>query len=76
MGAMVVAHPQVLRHAAHPIRVVVTDHEEAQEDHRRDGADPVPMIRPHAIFGAVGGVPHHFQGAEVRGHERDAGDPM
>ena len=76
VGAMVIAHAQILRNAAHAVRVVVADHEQAQENHGRDGADPVPVIRPHAILCAVGGMAHHLQRPQVRRHEGDAGDPV
>src|SRR5208283_1453064 len=36
---------------------------------------PVKVVDEHAVFGGVGAVAHHLEGAEVRGHERQAGDP-
>jgi hypothetical protein len=66
---------QVLRHRANLRAVVERHHHEAQEDHRRDCADPVVVDRRDAVLGAVGRHPDHLERAEVGRDEGEAGDP-
>ena len=73
--AVVEAQPQVLRHRADLRAVVERHHHEAEEDHRRDRADPVVVDRRDAVLGAVGPHAEHLDRAEVRRDEREAGDP-
>src|SRR5208337_5697035 len=37
---------------------------------------PVPVICPHAILCAIGGMAHHFQRPQVCRHKGNAGDPV
>ena len=72
---VVEAQAQVLGHRADLRAVVERHHHEAQEHHRRDRADPVVVDRRDAVLRAVGRHPDHLERAEVRGDERQAGDP-
>jgi hypothetical protein len=69
------APEQVLGDAADLRPVVEGHHHEPQEDHRRDRADPVEVHAGDAVLGAVRGLSEQLERAEVRGDERDAGDP-
>ncbi len=55
--------------------VVERHHHDAEEQHRRDGADPEVVHRRDAELRAVGGHAHDLDGAEVGGDERQSGDP-
>ncbi len=55
--------------------VVERHHHQAQEDHRRDGADPVPVHDGDAVLRAGGGHAEDLGGAQVGGDEGQAGDP-
>jgi len=66
---------QVLRHRADARAVVEGHHHDAEEHHRRYGADPVEVNRCDAVLGAVGGLADDLQRAEVGGDEGKAGDP-
>ena len=72
---LVEAQAQVLRHRPHLRAVVEGHHHDAQEDHRGHGADPVVVDRVDAELGAVGGHAEDLERAQVRGDEREAGDP-
>jgi hypothetical protein len=72
---LVEAKPQVLRDGAHLRAVVERHHHQPEEDHRRDGADPVVMDRRHAVLRAVGCLAEDLQRSEVGGDEGHAGDP-
>lgn len=39
------------------------------------GSDPAKLVRKHAVLRAIGDEAHQFKGAEIRCHERQAGDP-
>jgi hypothetical protein len=64
-----------LRDAADLRPVVERHHDDAQEEHRRDGADPEVVHRRHAELGPVGRHADDLDGAQVGGDEREAGDP-
>lgn len=66
---------QELGHRADLGAVVERHHHQAEEDHRRDGADPVPVDGVGAVLRTVGGHTEDFGGAEVGGDERETGDP-
>ena len=72
---LVEAQAQVLGHRADLGPVVEGHHHDAQEDHRRDGADPVEVDGGHAVLGAVGRHAEDLQRAEIGGDEGQAGDP-
>ena len=76
-AARLLVEPQleVLGHRARPRAVVERHHEDADEDHRRDRADPVEVAGRDAVLGARGGHADHFLRAEVGREEREAGDP-
>ena len=67
--------PQVFRHAAGLGAVVEGHHEDAEEDHGGDGADPVEVAGDDAVLGAGGAHADHFLRAEVGGDEGQAADP-
>jgi hypothetical protein len=54
---LVEAQPQVLGHRTDLGPEVERHHHDAEEDHRRHGAEPVVVDRRHAVLGAVGGLP-------------------
>jgi len=72
-GTETTAHE--LRHRSDLRAVVEGHHDDAEEDHRRDGADPEVVHRLHAVLDAVGGHADDLDGSEVRGDEGEAGDP-
>ena len=74
-GLLVEAHAQVLGHGAGLGAVVERHHEDADEDHGGDGADPVEVAGDDAVLGAGGAHADHFLGAEVGGDEGQAADP-
>ena len=73
--ALVEAQAQVLGDRADLGAVVERHHQDAEEDHRRDGADPVVVHGGDAVLGAVGGLSQDLERAQVGGDEREAGDP-
>ena len=75
VGRLVVPAAQVVRDAVHPGAVVERHHHQAEEDHRRDRADPVEVHGRDAVLGAVRGHAEDLDRAEVRGDERQPGDP-
>ena len=64
-----------LRHRAHLGAVVERHHHDAEEQHRRDGADPVVVHRRDAELGTVGRHAHDLDGTEVGRDEGQAGHP-
>jgi hypothetical protein len=75
VGGRVEAPEQELRHAAHPGPVVERHHDDAEEHHRRDRADPVEMHCRQAVLSAVRGHAQDLDGPEVGGDEGQAGNP-
>ena len=74
-GLLVEAQAQVFGHRARLRAVVERHHEDADEDHGRDGADPVEVAGDDAVLGAGGAHADDFLGAEVGGDEGEAADP-
>ena len=72
---LVVAELEVLGHGPDAAAVVERHHEDAQEDHGRDGPDPVEVDRGDAVFGRVGHHADDLEGAEVGREEGQARDP-
>ncbi len=72
---LVEAQPQVLGDRPDLRPVVEGHHHDPEEDHRRDGADPVVVDRVDAELRAVGRHAQDLQGAEVGRDEGEAGDP-
>ena len=72
---LVVPELEVLGHGPDPAAVVERHHEDAQEDHGQDGADPVEVDRGDAVFGRVGHHADDLEGAEVGREEGQARDP-
>ncbi len=66
---------QELRHAADLGAVVERHHHQAEEDHGRDGADPVEVHRRDAVLRAVGGHAEDLDRPEVGRDEGQPGDP-
>ena len=75
VGAVPEAEPQELRNRSDFGAVVEGHHDDAEEDHRRNGADPVVVHGRDPVLGAVGGHADDLGGAEVGGDESEAGDP-
>ena len=64
--------------AGHRVRlrdVVEGHHHQAQEEHGRNGADPVPVRGQNAVLISRARPAHQLQRAEVGGDEAQAGDP-
>ena len=73
--AVVEAQAQVLGDRADLRAVVERHHHQAEEDHGRDGADPVVVDRRDAVLRAVGRHADHLERAEVGRDEGQARDP-
>ena len=72
---LVEAQAQKLRHRARLGAVIERHHEDADENHRGDGADPVKVAGHDAVLGARGAHADHFLGAEVGRDESQTADP-
>ena len=72
---LVEAQPQVFGHRARARAVVERHHEDAEEHHRRDRADPVEVARRDAVLRARRRHADDFLRAEVRREERQPADP-
>ena len=55
--------------------VVEGHHDDAQKEHGRDRADPVPVGSEHTVLVGGAGPSHEFQRAKIGGDEAEAGDP-
>ncbi len=66
---------QVFWHGARAGAVVKRHHEDADEDHRRNRADPVKMRSGDSVLRSGSAHADNFLRAEVRGHEREPGNP-
>ena len=55
--------------------VVERHHVDAEEEHRRNGADPVEVGDVHPVLERIPGHPQQFEGTEVRREKREPGDP-
>jgi hypothetical protein len=55
--------------------VVEGHHDDAEEEHSGDGADPVPVGGEDAVLVGCAGPAHELEGAEVCGDEAETGDP-
>ena len=69
------AAPHELGDRAHLGAVVERHHDDAEEEHRRDRADPEVVHGRQADLGAGGGHAHDLDGPEVGRHEGQPGDP-
>ena len=69
------AEAQKFGHGARFRAVVERHHEDADEDHRGNGADPVKVAGDDAVFGAGGTHADDFLRAKVGGNEGEAADP-
>ena len=67
--------PHELRHAVDPRRVVEGHHEDAEEHHRGNRADPVEVHRREAVLGSVRGHAQDLDGAQVGRDEREPRHP-
>ena len=67
--------PHELGHRTDARAVVEGHHHDAEEEHRRDGADPEVVDRRHPDLGTVGRHAHDLDRAEVGRDERQPGDP-
>ncbi len=74
-GAVAVAQMQVAGDGVGLRDVVEGHHDDAEEEHRGDGADPVPVRGEDAVLIGRAGPAHQFERAEVGGDEAEAGDP-
>ncbi len=67
--------PQVFRHGAGTGTVVERHHENTDEHHRRDGADPIKVAGEDAVLRAGRAHADNFLRAEVGGNKSKATDP-
>ena len=67
---------EVLGHRAGFGTVIERHHENADEHHRRDRAEPVKMRGQNAVFRAGGGHADDFLGAQIGAHEGQTADPQ
>jgi len=74
-GLLVEAEAEVFGDGAGLGAVVEGHHEDADEDHGGDGADPVEVAGDDAVLRAGGSHADDFLGAEVGGDEGQAADP-
>ncbi len=74
-GLLVEAHAQVLGGRAGLGAVVEGHHEDADEDHGRDGAQPIEVRRGDAVLGARGAHADDFLSPQVGRDEGQAADP-
>ncbi len=74
-GLLVEAHAEVLGHGARLRAVVERHHEDADEDHGGDGADPVEVAGDDAVLGARGAHADDLLRSEVGGDKGEAADP-
>jgi len=74
-GLLVEAEPEVLRDASGFRSVVEGHHEDADEDHGGDGADPIEMTGDDAVFGSGGAHADDFLGSQICADEGQAADP-
>ena len=74
-GFLVEAEPEVFGDGAGLGSVVERHHEDADEDHGGNGADPVEVAGDDAVLGAGGAHADDFLGAEVGGDKGKSADP-
>ena len=75
LASIVEAEAKVFGDGAGLRSVIERHHEDADEDHGGDGADPVEVAGDDAVLGARGSHADDFLGAEVGGDEGEAADP-
>ena len=66
---------QISRHRVGFGDVVERHHHQRQEQHRRNGADPIPVRRQNAVLVGRSGPAHQFECAEIGGEKAEAGNP-
>ena len=67
-----------LQIAGHRVRfgdVIERHHHDAEEKHRGNGADPIPVGGQDAVLIRGGGPAHQFERAQIGGQETEARDP-
>ena len=74
-GSVAVAEMQVAGDGVRLRDVVEGHHDDAEEEHGGDGADPVPVGGEDAVLVGGAGPAHELERAEVGGDEAEAGDP-
>ena len=74
-GLLVEAHPEIFGDGTGLGAIVEGHHEDADEDHGGDGADPVKVAGDDAVLGAGGSHADDFLGTEICGDEGEAADP-
>ena len=74
-GAVAVAQLQVAGDGVRLRDVVEGHHDDAEEEHGGDGADPVPVRGEDAVLVGGAGPAHQFERAEVGRDEAEARDP-
>ncbi len=74
-GLFIEAKAEKLRHGTGLRAVVERHHEDADEDHGRNGTNPVEMAGCQAVFGSGGTHADDFLRAKIGTHEGQATDP-
>ena len=70
-----VSQQEIARHRMRFTDVVKRHHHQAEKDHCRDGADPIPVRRHDAVFVGVARPAEQLQRAEIGGNKGQPGDP-
>ena len=55
--------------------VIERDHDDPEDDHGGNGADPIPVHRQNAVLIGRRGPAHEFERTQVGGEETEAGHP-
>ncbi len=55
--------------------VIERHHDQRQEQHRRNGADPIPVGRQNAVLVGRSRPAHQFERAQIGGEKAEAGHP-
>ncbi len=73
--ALAEAQLQIAGHRVGLGDVVERHHDDAEEEHRGNRADPVPVRGEDAVLVGGAGPAHEFERSEVGADEAQAGDP-
>ena len=71
---LVITEAEILGYATSLAAIIKRHHENADKAHGGNG-QPIEVVDDHAVFSGARGLPHHFQGAEVRRHKGQARYP-
>jgi len=72
-GGLAETQFQISRHRVGPGNVVERHHDQCQEQHRRNGADPIPVRRQNVVLVGGSRPAHQFERAEIGGEKTETG---